>query len=122
MMIYRRCCRCGNCPCTCGCYRTIVRGATGATGATGPATITVGQTLTGAPGTVASVVNSGTAENAILTFTIPRGATGADGTSFTPAEAVEDTDTSGSATAQTVAATLNQLLANLRAAGILADS
>ena len=61
----------------------IPRGATGATGATGPAgeaaTITVGTTTTGAPGTDAVVTNSGTATNAILNFVIPRGETGATG-------------------------------------------
>jgi len=61
-------------------------GATGATGATGPAgangvaaTITVGVTNTGAPGSYASVNNSGTSQNAVLNFTIPAGATGATG-------------------------------------------
>jgi hypothetical protein len=76
-----------------------VAGATGATGATGPAgadgaqgprgsdgdpgpagadgdpaTVQVGTTNTGLPGTNATVVNSGTVQNAILNFTIPRGA------------------------------------------------
>lgn len=43
------------------------------------ATISVGTTTTGNPGTNASVSNSGTASAAILNFTIPRGATGATG-------------------------------------------
>lgn len=85
MYIYRRCRTCGNCPCTCGCNGptqyppvTIVgaTGPTGPTGPQGPATITVGQTITGEPETQASVVSTG-GENAVLTFTIPRGATGA---------------------------------------------
>ena len=57
------------------------QGETGATGEQGPAgeaaTVTVGTTTTGDPGTNASVTNSGTAQNAILNFTIPRGETGA---------------------------------------------
>lgn len=59
-----------------GCY---IAGPTGPTGPAGPATITVGQTTTGLPGTNASVTNSGTATNAILNFTIPRGSTGPTG-------------------------------------------
>lgn len=46
-------------------------------------TIAIGSTTTGAPGTNAIVTNSGTALSAILNFTIPRGASGADGRSFT---------------------------------------
>ena len=52
-------------------------GATGATGATGmAATVQVGTTTTGAPGTNASVTNTGTESNAVLNFVIPAGATG----------------------------------------------
>lgn len=40
------------------------------------ATITVGNTITGAPGTDAKVQNVGTSTEAIFNFTIPRGATG----------------------------------------------
>ena len=54
-------------------------GATGATGATGMGSISIGNTTTGAPGTNAVVTNTGTAEDAILNFTIPRGATGVAG-------------------------------------------
>lgn len=43
------------------------------------ATVTVGTTTTGAPGTDASVVNSGTPYAAVLDFTIPRGAVGDTG-------------------------------------------
>lgn len=54
------------------------------TGAQGPpgaaATIAVGTTMTGAPGTLASVTNSGTSSAAVLNFTIPQGAAGAPGT------------------------------------------
>ena len=42
-------------------------------------TVSVGATVTGAPGTQASVVNSGTAKDVVLDFTIPRGADGTGG-------------------------------------------
>lgn len=62
------------------CNRTcIVVGPTGPTGPTGPATITVGATTTGDPGTNAIVTNVGSNQNAVLNFTIPRGATGPSG-------------------------------------------
>ena len=44
------------------------------------ATITVGETVTGEPGTPAKVENTGTAQNAILKFTIPKGEKGDPGT------------------------------------------
>lgn len=56
-----------------------VVGPTGPTGPAGPATITVGNTTTGDPGTIASVTNVGTNENAVLNFTIPAGVQGATG-------------------------------------------
>ena len=43
------------------------------------ATVTVGSTITGAPGTQASVTNSGTTSNAILNFVIPAGVPGSTG-------------------------------------------
>lgn len=49
---------------------------------TGGNTVTVGMTTTGAPGTQASVTNSGTANDVVLDFTIPRGDDGA-GSSYT---------------------------------------
>lgn len=55
---------------------TGATGPTGPTGPQGPATVTVGETTTGDPGTLATVENTGTNEDAILTFTIPAGATG----------------------------------------------
>lgn len=65
---------------------TIPKGAkgdTGATGATGSpgaaATVSVGTTTTGQPGTNASVTNSGTQSAAVLNFTIPKGAKGDNG-------------------------------------------
>lgn len=58
-------------------------GATGPTGPTGPtgsegtaASVQVGSVTTGDAGTEAAVVNSGTPQNAVLDFTIPKGATG----------------------------------------------
>lgn len=55
-------------------------GPQGDTGAAGtPATVTVGTVTTGAPGTAASVTNSGTQSAAVFNFVIPRGATGASG-------------------------------------------
>lgn len=47
----------------------------------GEATVTVdvGSTVTGEPGSEASVTNSGTQQNVVLNFSIPRGATGAQG-------------------------------------------
>lgn len=51
-------------------------GPTGPTGPQGPATITVGNVVTGLPGSNAAVTNTGTQENVILTFTIPQGPTG----------------------------------------------
>jgi len=56
-------------------------GAAGPTGPTGAAaTVTIGTVSTSAPGTQASVTNSGTNAAAVLNFTIPQGATGAAGT------------------------------------------
>ena len=60
-------------------------GAMGPMGPTGPegqgvaATIEVGETTTGQPGSSASVTNSGTEEHAIFDFVIPQGPTGATG-------------------------------------------
>ena len=61
------------------CYIIGPTGPTGPAGSTDSATVTVGSTTTGEPGTNASVTNSGTAENVILDFVIPRGATGPAG-------------------------------------------
>lgn len=58
----------------------IPRGVDGVLGGPGPATeISVNPTITGAPGTQASVVISGTAPSQTLTFTIPRGDKGDTG-------------------------------------------
>jgi hypothetical protein len=57
---------------------------TGATGVTGPgATIEVGKVTTGLPGSVASIKNVGTPEEAIFDFSIPQGPTGNTGASIT---------------------------------------
>ena len=67
-------------------------------------TVTVGTTTTGAAGTAAAVTNSGTAQDAILNFTIPQGASGpsgADGAAATIAVGVVSTGAAGSAAAVT---------------------
>lgn len=62
-----------------------IQGATGNTGEAGEsATVTVGTTTTGAAGTDAVVTNTGTESDAVLNFTIPRGATGTAGAPGTP--------------------------------------
>ncbi len=78
---------------------TIPAGQNGTNGTDGkdgtPATVTVGTTTTGAPGTNASVTNSGTAQNAVLNFTIPAGQNGTDGKDGTPATVTVGTTTTG---------------------------
>ena len=57
-----------------------LKGDTGATGATGSAgTVTIGTTTTGSAGGNASVLNSGTSSDAVLNFTLPKGAAGNSG-------------------------------------------
>ena len=74
----------------------IPAGATGANGADGTAaTVQVGTTTTGAPGTNASVTNTGTESNAVLNFVIPAGATGANGADGTAATVQVGTTTTG---------------------------
>ena len=58
-------------------YADIMNGTDGNNGAA--ATITVGSTTTGLPGTQAMVSNSGTSSAAVLDFTIPQGAQGIQG-------------------------------------------
>lgn len=53
------------------------------------ATISVGTTTTGAPGTSAQVTNSGTSSAAVLDFTIPQGAKGDKGDQGEPGEVTE---------------------------------
>lgn len=72
------------------------KGDTGARGATGTAaTIKIGSVTTGAAGSNASVTNSGTASNAVLDFTLPRGNDGKDGKDggITVDAALSDTST-----------------------------
>ena len=58
----------------------VLKGDTGATGAVGSAgTVTIGTTTTGSSGGNASVTNSGTSSEAVLNFTLPKGASGAAG-------------------------------------------
>ena len=61
------------------CYCFGNTGPTGATGEAGLGSISIGTTSTGAAGTNAVVTNTGTVQDAILNFTIPRGATGVAG-------------------------------------------
>jgi len=62
--------------CPSNCYIVGPTGPTGPAGPGGSATITVGETITGEPGTEAIVTNVGTSENVILEFTIPEGVPG----------------------------------------------
>ena len=62
-------------------------GAPGTAGAPGAAaTITVGETTTGEPGTQAAVTNSGTSSAAVLNFTIPKGSKGDKGDKGDPGD------------------------------------
>jgi len=57
-----------------------LKGDTGPAGATGSAgTVTIGTTVTGSAGGNASVSNSGTSSDAVLSFTLPKGASGTAG-------------------------------------------
>lgn len=77
----------------------IPQGPPGPPGPAGPATIEVGTTTTGAPGTAAEVVNSGTSENVMLDFTIPQGVQGPQGIPGVQGEAgVSPTITVGTVT------------------------
>lgn len=60
-----------------------------------PATVTVGTTTTGQPGTNASVTNSGTQSAAVLNFTIPKGAKGDNGNPGSAATIAVGTVTTG---------------------------
>lgn len=71
-------------------------GPQGPKGDTGMGTVTIGTTTTGAAGTQASVSNSGTSQDAVLNFTIPKGDTGqgvpAGGTAGQVLTKLSDTD------------------------------
>jgi hypothetical protein len=75
-------------------------GSNGPSGPSGPAaTLTIGPVTTGAPGTPATVTNTGTNSAAVLNFTIPQGAAGpagGGGSSGTPGMAAYHTVYSGS--------------------------
>lgn len=85
----------------------------GPVGPPGPAaTVTAGTTTTGAAGTSASVVNSGSTSAAVFDFTIPRGDTGAPGTAATVSVGATTTGAAGSSanvsnSGTTTAAVLN---------------
>lgn len=72
------------------------QGAQGVQGLQGPAgsaaTITIGSVTTSAPGTSASVTNSGTSSAAVLDFVLPKGKDGADG-GVTVDDTLSDTST-----------------------------
>lgn len=71
-------------------------GQNGQDGADGAAaTISVGEVITGEPGTDAEVVNTGNENAAVLKFTIPRGATGQDGQKGDPGVGVPSGGTAG---------------------------
>ena len=61
------------------CKFCYIQGPTGPAGPAGAATITVGTTTTTDAGSNASVTNSGTNENVILDFSIPKGSIGPTG-------------------------------------------
>lgn len=67
-----------------------IKGAKGDTGTA--ASIKIGSVTTGAAGSSASVINSGTASNVVLNFTLPRGKDGKDGGVTVDAE-LSDTST-----------------------------
>lgn len=92
----------------------VPTGATGATGPQGPAgeaaTITIGTVTTGEPGTNASVVNTGTEQDAVLNFTIPRGATGASGSGVSDVLLTTDTPPQATTAGGALSFALNSLL------------
>lgn len=65
--------------CRPSCRFCYIQGPTGPTGSPGPATLNVGITTTGEPGTNATVTNSGDNQNAVFDFVIPAGASGPTG-------------------------------------------
>ena len=88
-------------------------GANGKDGDPGKsATVTVGTVSTGQPGSPVSVTNSGTASDAILNFTIPRGAVGETGDSATVAVGTTTTGTAGTNASVTNVGTANDAILN----------
>ena len=63
-----------------GAWAVLAQGSVGPTGPAGSvATVSVGTVITGPAGSSASVTNSGSAQAAMLNFTLPQGAVGASG-------------------------------------------
>lgn len=88
-------------------------GDAGAPGANGEsATVGVAATITGAPGTSASVTNLGTPSAAFLQFTIPRGAAGFPGADATVAVGTTTTLPAGSSATVANAGTPSDVLLN----------
>ena len=88
------------------------------------ATVAIGSVTTGNAGTDAQVTNSGTANAAILDFVIPKGETGATGTTpgnatVTKAGIVKQMEAIADLSAAPTQQDFNNLLAKLRTAGIL---
>ena len=81
-------------------------GPTGPTGAA--ATITIGNVTTGEPGTNVEITNSGTDENAVFNFVIPRGATGATGGGGGTPDVLATVDSSAQSTAAGSALVFNE--------------
>lgn len=92
------------------------RGKPGAPG--GASTVAVGATNTGAPGSNATVTNSGTPTAAVLDFSIPRGnpgtngTNGSNGTAATVAVGTVTTGAAGSSATVTNAGTANAAVLN----------
>lgn len=98
---FYNCCTTRCCPQRNTCCNNVVA-IPGPQGPAGQAaTVTVGSTITGLPGTSAVVTNSGTTSNAVLNFIIPEGQPGATGpqgpagTSGTAATITVGTTTTG---------------------------
>ena len=76
------------------------------------ATVEAGTTTTGAPGSDASVVNSGTAVNAVFDFTIPRGDKGEQGDAATISVGTTTTLAAGSSATVSNSGTTNDAIFN----------
>ena len=95
----------------CCCNNSIpIPGPRGPQGET--ATIAIGTTITGEAGSNASVTNSGTINNAVLNFTIPKGATGQPGTPATIAIGTTTTLPAGSEAIVTNVGTASNAILN----------
>lgn len=76
------------------------------------ATVNVGAVTTGAPGSSASVGNSGSSSAAVLNFTVPQGATGAPGAAATVNVGTVSTGAAGSSASVTNGGTSNAAVLN----------